>query len=178
MIPNHSSGDDYTRMAALGVTSYGQMTAGSYMYIGPQGIVHGTTITILGAGRRYLGGEGDSPLAGKVYVTSGLGGMSGAQGKASVIAGCVGVIAEINPAAARKRHEQGWVDEIHEDLDSLLSRIESAKKRREAVALGGGVAGEHGGLDSHFVDTWLSAQDVPFTVPDVLKLVERGRRAA
>ncbi len=135
VIPNHSSGDDYTRMAALGVTSYGQMTAGSFMYIGPQGIVHGTTITILGAGRRYLSGEGDHPLAGKVYVTSGLGGMSGAQGKAAVIAGCIGVIAEINPAAAYKRHEQGWVDEIHEDVGALLVRIEHAKKNREAVAL-------------------------------------------
>lgn len=135
VIPNYSSGDDYTRMSALGVTSYGQMTAGSFMYIGPQGIVHGTTLTILNAGRRYLGGRGENPLAGKVYLTSGLGGMSGAQGKASVIAGCVGVIAEINPLAARKRHEQGWVDEIHEDLDQLLPRIEKAKKNKEAVAL-------------------------------------------
>ncbi|MBD3222748.1 urocanate hydratase [bacterium] len=135
VIPNHSSGEDYLRMAALGVTSYGQMTAGSYMYIGPQGIVHGTTITILGAGRRYLDGAGENPLAGKVYVTSGLGGMSGAQGKASVIAGCVGVIAEVNPAAAKKRHEQGWVDEIHEDLDALLRRIQTAKQGGEAVAL-------------------------------------------
>ena len=135
VVPNHSSGDDYTRLAALGVTSYGQMTAGSYMYIGPQGIVHGTTITILGAGRRYLGGQGDDPLAGKLYVTSGLGGMSGAQGKAAVIAGCVGVIAEVNPAAADKRHRQGWVDEVHTDLDRLLPRITQAKKGREAVAL-------------------------------------------
>ncbi|MFO7653659.1 MAG: urocanate hydratase [Candidatus Krumholzibacteriia bacterium] len=145
VVPNYSSGDDYLRMAALGVTSYGQMTAGSYMYIGPQGIVHGTTITILGAGRRYLGdGEDDragdragdaNPLAGKLLVTSGLGGMSGAQGKAAVIAGCVGVIAEINPRAASKRHEQGWVDEVHEDLDGLLRRIARAKRNREAVAL-------------------------------------------
>ncbi|HOX25391.1 MAG TPA: urocanate hydratase [Candidatus Krumholzibacteria bacterium] len=135
VVPNHSSGDDYTRLAALGVTSYGQMTAGSYMYIGPQGIVHGTTITILGAGRLYLAGAGENPLAGKLYVTSGLGGMSGAQGKAAVIAGCVGVIAEINPAAAQKRHRQGWVDEIHADLDALLARIERAKKGREATAL-------------------------------------------
>jgi len=142
VIPNYSSGDDYTRMAALGVTSYGQMTAGSYMYIGPQGIVHGTTITILGAGRQYLssgedaaGSDGDNPLAGKLLVTSGLGGMSGAQGKAAIIAGCVGVIAEVNPQAARKRHEQGWVDEVHEDLDALLERIEQAKRGREAVAL-------------------------------------------
>ncbi|MBC8423947.1 urocanate hydratase, partial [bacterium] len=136
VVPNYSSGDDYTRMAALGVTSYGQMTAGSYMYIGPQGIVHGTTITILGAGRLYLGGAGDeNPLAGKLYVTSGLGGMSGAQGKASAIAGCVGVIAEVNPDAARKRHAQGWVDEVHEDLDGLLDRIRRAKAGQEAVAL-------------------------------------------
>ncbi len=143
VVPNYSSGDDYTRLAALGVTSYGQMTAGSFMYIGPQGIVHGTTITILGAGRIYLGNadggdagaENENPLAGKLYVTSGLGGMSGAQGKAAVIAGCVAVIAEVNPAAAHKRHEQGWVSEIHEDLDQLLSRIETAKKNREAVAL-------------------------------------------
>ncbi len=140
VVPNYSSGDDYTRMAALGVTSYGQMTAGSYMYIGPQGIVHGTTITILGAGRTYLGGDtsgnGEAhPLAGKLYVTSGLGGMSGAQGKASVIAGCIGVIAEINPDATRKRHEQGWVDEVHEDLDGLLDRIRAAKADKEAVAL-------------------------------------------
>ncbi len=107
VIPNYSSGDDYTRMAALGVTSYGQMTAGSYMYIGPQGIVHGTTITLLGAGRRYLGGTGDHPLAGKLYVTSGLGGMSGAQGKAAVIAGCVGVLAEVNPAAVTQAPRTG-----------------------------------------------------------------------
>jgi urocanate hydratase len=142
VVPNYSRGDDYTRLAALGVTSYGQMTAGSYMYIGPQGIVHGTTITILGAGRLYLGGKdgaanaaAEDLLAGKLYVTSGLGGMSGAQGKASVIAGCVGVIAEIDPAAAHKRHKQGWVDEIHSDLGSLLGRIAHAKKNREAVAL-------------------------------------------
>jgi len=136
VVPNYSSGDDYTRMAALGVTSYGQMTAGSFMYIGPQGIVHGTTITILGAGRTYLGGAGvDNPLAGKLYVTSGLGGMSGAQGKAAVIAGCIGVIAEVNPDAARKRHAQGWVDEVHEDLDGLLARIREAKAAKQPVAL-------------------------------------------
>ena len=136
VIPNYSSGDDYTRMSALGVTSYGQMTAGSFMYIGPQGIVHGTTITILGAGRIYMSGDGvEDPLAGKLYVTSGLGGMSGAQGKASVIAGCVGVIAEINPDATRKRHEQGWVDEVYEDLDALLDRIRTAKAGKEAIAI-------------------------------------------
>ena len=151
VIPNYSSGDDYTRMAALGVTSYGQMTAGSFMYIGPQGIVHGTTITILGAGRRYLdGGE----LAGKVYVSSGLGGMSGAQGKAAVIAGCVGVLAEINPDAARKRHEQGWVDELHEDLPALLERIGKARENEEAVALA---------YVGNIVDLWeaLAESDIP-----------------
>jgi len=150
VIPNYSSGDDYTRMAALGVTSYGQMTAGSFMYIGPQGIVHGTTITILGAGRRYLdGGE----LAGKLYISSGLGGMSGAQGKAAVIAGCVGVLAEINPDAARKRHEQGWVDELHEDLTGLLDRIRQAKEQQEAVALA---------YVGNIVDLWeaLAASDI------------------
>jgi len=137
VIPNYSSGDDYTRLAALGVTSYGQMTAGSYMYIGPQGIVHGTTITILGAGRIYLSGDdpAENPLAGKLYLSSGLGGMSGAQGKAAVIAGCVGVLAEINPDAVAKRHEQGWVDEVYTDLDGLLERIRTAKQATEAVAL-------------------------------------------
>ncbi len=151
VVPNYSSGDDYTRMAALGVTSYGQMTAGSYMYIGPQGIVHGTTITILGAGRIYLGGAGDeNPLAGKVYVTSGLGGMSGAQGKASVIAGCVGVIAEINPDATTKRHEQGWVDEVHADLPALLDRIRKAKAGKEAVALA---------YQGNVVDLWEALAD-------------------
>ncbi len=135
VIPNYSSGDDYIRQAALGVTMYGQMTAGSYMFIGPQGIVHGTTITILNAGRLYLDSEGESGLAGKVLVTSGLGGMSGAQGKAAEIAGCVGVIAEINPAAANKRYEQGWVHEVIDDLDTLLRRITLARRSREAVAL-------------------------------------------
>ena len=155
VIPNYSSGDDYLRMAALGVTSYGQMTAGSYMYIGPQGIVHGTTITILGAGRLYLGEDagGGNPLAGKLYVSSGLGGMSGAQGKAAVIAGCVGVLAEINPAAVRKRHEQGWVDEVHTHLPGLLDRIRKAKADKEAVALA---------YQGNVVDLWeaLAASDV------------------
>ena len=132
VIPNYSSGDDYTKMAALGVTSYGQMTAGSYMYIGPQGIVHGTTITVLNAGRLYLG-SGD--LGGKVFVTSGLGGMSGAQAKAAVIAGAIGVVAEINPEAVEKRHDQGWVDETFDDLDRLVARIEEARAGKEAVSL-------------------------------------------
>ena len=108
VIPNYSEKDGYERMNALGVSQYGQMTAGSYMYIGPQGIVHGTTITILNAARRYLGRNN---LAGVTYVTSGLGGMSGAQAKAAVIAGATCVVAEINPSAAHKRFEQGWVDE-------------------------------------------------------------------
>jgi urocanate hydratase len=127
VIPNYSSADDYLRMAALGVTSYGQMTAGSYMYIGPQGIVHGTTLTLLNAGRQQLGLTGDHGLRGRLFVTSGLGGMSGAQAKAAVIAGAVGIVAEINPTAAKKRHAQGWVDELHEDLDTLLPAVQAAK---------------------------------------------------
>ncbi len=151
VIPNYSSGDDYTRMAALGVTSYGQMTAGSYMYIGPQGIVHGTTISILGAGRLYLDeGEDANPLAGKLYLSSGLGGMSGAQGKAAVIAGCVGVLAEINPDAVQKRHEQGWVDEVFTDLDAICLRIEHAKEAKEAVALA---------YQGNIVDLWETLAD-------------------
>ncbi len=137
VIPNYSSLAEYERLNALGVTSYGQMTAGSYMYIGPQGIVHGTMITLLGAGRRYLH-TGEEGLRGKLFVSSGLGGMSGAQGKASVIAGAVGVIAEINPAALHKRHEQGWVNEIESDLDRLLLRIDRACRAGEAVAIGFG----------------------------------------
>ncbi len=135
VIPAAGAQEDYERLNALGVTSYGQMTAGSFMYIGPQGIVHGTALTLLNAGRRYLGLDAEADLAGKVYVTSGLGGMSGAQGKASVIAGAVGVIAEVNPTAARKRHEQGWVQEIESDLDKVLSRIERARTAREPLAL-------------------------------------------
>ena len=135
VIPNYSSQDDYTKMAALGVTSYGQMTAGSFMYIGPQGIVHGTTITLLNAGRKYLG-TGDEGLAGKVYVTSGLGGMSGAQAKAAVIAGAVCIIAEINPKALNMRHEQGWLQEIEEDLDKVILRIKQAKKEEKPLSLG------------------------------------------
>ncbi len=131
MIPNHSSQEDWNKYNALGVTQYGQMTAGSYMYIGPQGIVHGTTITVLNAGR-MKGGEG---LKGKLFVTSGLGGMSGAQAKAAVICGAVGVIAEVNPTAAQKRHEQGWVDEIFSDLDLLIPRIREAQTNGEAVSI-------------------------------------------
>jgi urocanate hydratase len=131
VIPNHSAPDDYDRLAALGVTSYGQMTAGSFMYIGPQGIVHGTAITLLNAGRRYLA----SGLEGKVFVSSGLGGMSGAQAKASTVAGCVGVIAEVDPLAVKKRHEQGWVMEVESNLDRLLGRMDRARKDKEALSL-------------------------------------------
>jgi urocanate hydratase len=133
MIPNYSKQDDWEKFNALGVTQYGQMTAGSYMYIGPQGIVHGTTITVLNAGRKISkNGEG---LEGKLFLTSGLGGMSGAQPKAGNIAGCVSVTAEINPKAAHKRHEQGWVDEIIDDLDVLCDRIRKAKSNKEIVSI-------------------------------------------
>ena len=135
VIPNYSTQDDYNRMAALGVTSYGQMTAGSYMYIGPQGIVHGTAITLLNAARRYLGLDPERDLAGTVFVSSGLGGMSGAQAKATAIVGGVGVIAEINPKAVRRRHEQGWVMEVESDLDALLVRMDRARKGGEALSL-------------------------------------------
>jgi urocanate hydratase len=133
MIPNYSKPDDWEKYNALGVTQYGQMTAGSYMYIGPQGIVHGTTITILNAGRKISkNGEG---LAGKLFVTSGLGGMSGAQPKAGNIAGCVTVCAEINKEAATKRHEQGWVDEIISDIQELCARVKKAKENKEIVSI-------------------------------------------
>ena len=131
VIPNYSKPDDWERFNALGVSQYGQMTAGSYMYIGPQGIVHGTTITILNAARRRSGGDN----GGMLFVSSGLGGMSGAQPKAGVISGVVSVIAEINPAAATKRHAQGWVDEIYTSLDELLPRIAAARQAKEAVSL-------------------------------------------
>jgi len=131
VIPNYSSPDHYEKFNALGVSQYGQMTAGSYMYIGPQGIVHGTTITVMNASRR----KGDDSIAGKIFVSSGLGGMSGAQGKATVIAGAIGVIAEINPKAVRKRLEQGWVDEVFTNLDTLVERILRAKEKKEEVSL-------------------------------------------
>uniref|UniRef100_A0A670J0N7 Urocanate hydratase 1 n=1 Tax=Podarcis muralis TaxID=64176 RepID=A0A670J0N7_PODMU len=120
VIPNYSSRDEYEKLFAMGVTMYGQMTAGSYCYIGPQGIVHGTVLTVLNAGRRYLGVEN---LAGKVFVTSGLGGMSGAQAKAAVIAGCVGIIAEVDEAALLKRHQQGWLMEITSSLDHCIAQL-------------------------------------------------------
>ena len=131
MIPNYSGQDDWERFNALGVTQYGQMTAGSFMYIGPQGIVHGTTITVMNAARR----TGVGGISGKIFVTSGLGGMSGAQGKASVIAGAIGVIAEINEKAVWKRHEQGWVDEVYQNLDELIDRMVHARAGKEAVSL-------------------------------------------
>ncbi len=131
VIPNYSSQDDYEKFNALGVSQYGQMTAGSFMYIGPQGIVHGTTITVLNAARMHSKGD----IAGKVFVTSGLGGMSGAQAKATVIAGAIGVVAEINPQAVEKRHTQAWVDEVYTELDSLIERIKKAKANKEAVSL-------------------------------------------
>lgn len=132
MIPNYSKPDDWERFNTLGVTQYGQMTAGSYMYIGPQGIVHGTTISVMNAFRKKLGSEAPH---GKIFLTSGLGGMSGAQPKAGNIAGCVTVCAEINPAAARKRHEQGWVDELIDDLDGLVERVVKAKNDREVISI-------------------------------------------
>jgi urocanate hydratase len=134
VVPNYSGKDDYERFNALGVSQYGQMTAGSFMYIGPQGIVHGTTITILNAGRMTLS-EGEKDLSGKVYVTSGLGGMSGAQPKATVIAGGICVVAEINPKAIQKRYQQGWVDEVYEDMEQLIIRLREAKENKEAVSL-------------------------------------------
>jgi urocanate hydratase len=134
MIPNYSSKDDWERFNALGVTQYGQMTAGSFMYIGPQGIVHGTTITVLNAGRKRLK-AGETDLSGKLFVSSGLGGMSGAQPKAGVIAGVVSVIAEINPKATEVRHTQGWVDEVFSDLDKLIPRIKKAMADKEAVSI-------------------------------------------
>ena len=139
VIPNYSKQDDWERFNAMGVSQYGQMTAGSYMYIGPQGIVHGTTITVMNAARKQLAARGlegsRENMAGMLFVTAGLGGMSGAQPKAGVISGVVSVVAEINPLAARKRYEQGWVDEIHEDLDELIPRIRKACKDKEVVSL-------------------------------------------
>lgn len=133
MIPNYSSKDDWEKYNALGVTQYGQMTAGSYMYIGPQGIVHGTTITVMNAFRKTLKKE-DSP-EGKIFLTAGLGGMSGAQPKAGNIAKCITVCAEVNPGAAKKRHEQGWVDELISDLDKLVIRTREAINKKEIVSI-------------------------------------------
>ena len=134
VIPNYSSPDDWERMNALGVSQYGQMTAGSFMYIGPQGIVHGTTITLLNAAR-IKAKSPSQDLRGKVFVTSGLGGMSGAQPKATVIAGGICLVAEINPKAINVRHQQGWVDEVFTDTDKLLVRMNRARQSKEAVSL-------------------------------------------
>ena len=153
VVPNYSKPDDWERFNALGVSQYGQMTAGSYMYIGPQGIVHGTTITVLNAGRKIQQhGEG---LAGKLFVTSGLGGMSGAQPKAAVIAGAIGVIAEINPKAVQTRHSQGWVDEVFKSLDELIDRIRKAKQLKHAVSLA---------YQGNIVDLWERLAIEDFTV--------------
>ena len=139
VIPNYSKQDDWERFNALGVSQYGQMTAGSYMYIGPQGIVHGTTITVMNAARKQLAAKGiegtRENMRGMLFVSAGLGGMSGAQPKAGVISGVVSVIAEINPLAAQKRHQQGWVDELHEDLDELIPRIRKACAEKEVVSI-------------------------------------------
>ena len=134
VIPNYSKPDDWERFNALGVSQYGQMTAGSYMYIGPQGIVHGTTITVLNAGRKLLP-EGKTDLGGMLFVSAGLGGMSGAQPKAGNIAGVVSVVAEINPKAVATRKNQGWVDEVYTSLPELTERIADARARHEAVSL-------------------------------------------
>ncbi|WP_150451415.1 urocanate hydratase [Arenibacter lacus] len=133
MIPNYSKPDDWEKYNALGVTQYGQMTAGSYMYIGPQGIVHGTAITVMNAFRKVLK-EGETP-AGKIFLTAGLGGMSGAQPKAGNIAGCITICAEVNKAAAEKRHQQGWVDELIMDIDLLTTRAKQAIAQKEVVSL-------------------------------------------
>ena len=158
VIPNYSKQDDWERFNALGVSQYGQMTAGSYMYIGPQGIVHGTTITAMNAARKQLKARGIAGtrenMKGMLFVTAGLGGMSGAQPKAGNIAGVVSVTAEINPLAARKRYDQGWVDELHENLDELIPRIRKAMENKETVSLA---------YVGNVVDLWerLASEDIP-----------------
>lgn len=155
MIPNYSKPDDWEKFNALGVTQYGQMTAGSYMYIGPQGIVHGTTITVMNAFRKHLP-ERES-IQGKVFVTSGLGGMSGAQPKAGNIAGCITVCAEVNPAAARKRHAQGWVDLLLEDMEGLILAVKAAMAKKEVISIA---------YIGNIVDVWeqFDKQNIPITV--------------
>ncbi len=143
MIPNYSKPDDWERFNALGVSQYGQMTAGSYMYIGPQGIVHGTTITLLNAGR-MIAHSGES-LSGKLFITAGLGGMSGAQPKAASIAGVISVTAEINPKATHTRHSQGWVDEVIDNLDDLILRVKVAKAANETVSIA---------FQGNIIDVW------------------------
>lgn len=133
VIPNYSKPGDWEKFYALGVSQYGQMTAGSFMYIGPQGIVHGTTITVLNAGRIKI--KSSEGLKGKIFVTSGLGGMSGAQAKAGVIAGVITVVAEINPKVVNTRHSQGWVNEVYTDIKELMDRIKKAQENKEAVSL-------------------------------------------
>mgnify|MGYP003298945582 CR=1 FL=1 len=135
VIPNYSKPDDWERFNALGVSQYGQMTAGSYMYIGPQGIVHGTTITVMNAARKQMQKGLAAEIPGQIFVSAGLGGMSGAQPKAGVISGVVAVIAEVNPKAVNVRHSQGWVDEVYTDLDQLIPRMLEASKNKEAVSL-------------------------------------------
>jgi len=155
VIPNYSKPDDWERDNALGVSQYGQMTAGSYMYIGPQGIVHGTTITVLNAARKQLVKRGDKngDIHGMLFVTAGLGGMSGAQPKAGNIAGVVSVTAEINPKAAQKRYDQGWVDEMHDNLDELIPAIRKAVEEKRTVSMA---------YVGNVVDLWerLAAEDV------------------
>ena len=153
VIPNYSKPDDWERMNAMGVSQYGQMTAGSYMYIGPQGIVHGTTITVLNAARKRLSAE-KPEIAGMLFVTAGLGGMSGAQPKAGNIAGVVSITAEINPMAVEKRYKQGWVDEVYTSLDDLLPRALKAMAGKETVSLA---------YQGNVVDLWerLAAENVP-----------------
>ena len=136
VIPNYSSREDYERMNSLGVTQYGQMTAGSYMYIGPQGIVHGTTITLLNAARMHLNLPPEKDLSGVTFVTSGLGGMSGAQAKAAVISGAACIVAEINEHAAVKRYEQGWLTNVSRDIDEAIDLMVSAANRKEAISIG------------------------------------------
>lgn len=158
VIPNYSKQDDWERFNALGVSQYGQMTAGSYMYIGPQGIVHGTTITVMNAARKQLKARGIAGtrenMKGMLFVTAGLGGMSGAQPKAGNIAGVVSITAEINPLAARKRYDQGWVDELHENLDELIPRVRKAMEAKETVSLA---------YVGNVVDLWerLAAENIP-----------------
>lgn len=158
VIPNYSKQDDWERFNALGVSQYGQMTAGSYMYIGPQGIVHGTTITVMNAARKQLKARGIAGtrenMKGMLFVTAGLGGMSGAQPKAGNIAGVVSVTAEINPLAARKRYDQGWVDELHENLNELIPRVRKAMENKETVSLA---------YVGNVVDLWerLAAENIP-----------------
>ena len=136
VIPNYSSREDYEKMNSLGVTQYGQMTAGSYMYIGPQGIVHGTTITLLNAARMHLNLPPEKDLAGVTFVTSGLGGMSGAQAKAAVISGAACIVAEINEHAAVKRHDQGWLTNVSRDIDEAIDLMVSAANNKEAISIG------------------------------------------